>query len=85
MKLTAEALRGEILSGTVVVPMVKYKGKNVWVKGTLRPKVGEDGTFTWQRKIARTAWIYFVWIDHGTMKPSEVRSNVMVHKQPLRI
>jgi hypothetical protein len=84
MKLTAEALTGEIPSGAVVVPMVKYKGKNVWVKGTSRPKIGEDGTFTWQRKIRRTAWIYFLWIDNATMKPTEVRSNTLTHQHELR-
>jgi len=77
-------LTGEIPAGAIVIPMIKYKGTNAWVTGTSRPTVSEDGTFTWQRKIARTAWIYFVWIDHGTMKPSEVRSNMLQHRQPLR-
>ncbi len=84
VKITAAGLTGEIPAGAVVVPMVRYKGKANWVQGTSRPKVSEDGTFTWQRKIARTAWIYFVWTDTSTMMPSQVRSNTMEYKKPLR-
>jgi hypothetical protein len=80
----AEGLSGEIPAGSVVVPMVRFKGTMNWVQGTSRPKVSDDGTFTWKRKIARTAWIYFMWIDTTTMKPSEVRSNTLEHRKSVR-
>jgi hypothetical protein len=82
--IAAEGLTGEIPAGAVVVPMVRFKGTMNWVQGTSRPTISEDGTFTWKRKIARTAWIYFVWTDSSTMKPSQVRSNTMEHKKPVR-
>jgi len=84
VKIAADGLTGEIPTGAVVIPMVKYKGTSTWVQGTSRPKVGEDGTFTWKRKIARTAWIYFIWTDTSTMKPTEVRSNTLEHRQPAK-
>jgi hypothetical protein len=84
VKINAAGLTGEIPAGAVVVPVVRYKGKVNWVQGTSRPKVSDDGTFTWKRKIARTAWIYFVWTDSSTMKPSQVRSNTLEYKKPVR-
>ena len=84
IRIYARGLTGEIPAGAVVIPMVKYKGKSTWVQGTSRPKVGEDGTFTWKRKIARTAWIYFIWTDTSTMKPTEIRSNTLEHRQPAK-
>ncbi len=80
----AEGMSGEIPAGAVVIPMIKFKGTSTWVKGTSRPKIDDDGSFAWQRKIARTARIYFVWIDNATMKPSEVRSSTLEHRQVLR-
>jgi hypothetical protein len=84
VKIASEGLTGEIPAGAVLIPMVKYQDTNRWVQGTSRPVVSDDGTFTWQRKIRRTAWIYFVWVDHGTMKPSEIHSNTLMHRQPNR-
>ena len=78
----ARGLTGGIPAGAIVVPMLRFAGTSTWVQAPGRRVVGEDGTFTWRRNIKRTAWIYFMWIDTGTMKPTEVRSNVIFHRQP---
>ena len=82
--ITIDGLTGEIPVGAVVMPMIRFKGSMDWVQGTSRPKVGKDGTFTLQRKINRTAWIYFSFTDTSTMKPTQVRSNTLEYKKPLR-
>ena len=84
VKVTAQGLTGEIPAGAAVVPMIRFKGKMDWVQGLSRPKVKKDGTFTWKRKFNRTAWIYFFWTDPSTMKPTQVRSNTLEYKKPLR-
>jgi len=73
---------GEIVMGATLVPMLKLRGKSKFVRGNARPKVSEDGTFTWKRNIRKTTWVYFVWVDDGTMVPSEIHSNTLVKRQP---
>jgi len=84
VNVKVQGLTGEIPAGAFVIPMMKYEGKSTWIQGTARPKVSEDGTFTWKRKMKRTAWIYFVWTDTSTMKPTQVRSNTMEYQKPVR-
>ncbi|MGA1401277.1 MAG: hypothetical protein ACO38P_12920, partial [Phycisphaerales bacterium] len=78
----ADGRTGEIVMGATLIPMLKLKGKSKFVRGNARPKVSEDGTFTWKRNIRKTTWVFFVWVDDGTMKPSEIHSNTLVKRTP---
>jgi hypothetical protein len=62
---------GEMSVGTVVVPMIKVGKSRAFTKGTGLREVNGDGTFTWQRKVAKgkSIWVYF------TVMP--VKSNTM--------
>ena len=47
------------LVGAVVVPWIKVPGQKAYVRGSARPLVGADGTFTWRRSTGKKAYIFF--------------------------
>ena len=48
------------LEGQVVGPMYKFPGMTSYVPGVARRVIGEEGTFTWQRKTGKKFYVYFV-------------------------
>lgn len=64
-------------AGTLVQPMVKLYGQTSYFPGTGVRKVGEDGTFYWQRKTGKLVRVYFKVVEGDALVDSSplVRSN----------
>ena len=75
---------GEIPAGATVMPMVKFKGSGKFVAGTARPVVQDGGSIKWQRKVGKgkTMSVYFTYAMPDTIKPVQIRSNVVVYRSP---
>lgn len=75
---------GEIPAGATVTPMVKFKGSGKFLAGTARPVVQDDGSIKWQRKVgkSKTMSVYFTYAMPDTIKPVQIRSNVVVYRSP---
>lgn len=58
------------MRGEIVTPHVRLKGQTSFIVGRVTSKVAEDGTFTWQRRVSKKAFVYFT---HG-----KTRSNTVV-------
>ena len=60
-RVTVEGLSGEIVEGTTIYPMVKLGKSKRFVKGVGLRKLHADGSFEWQRKVAKgkSIWVYF--------------------------
>lgn len=48
------------LVGTSLTPRVRLAGQTAYRTGVVRPTVGSDGSFTWQRRTGKGVRVYFV-------------------------
>ena len=73
-RVTVEGLTGEMTSGSTIYPMVKLGKSKRFVKGVGLRKLQADGSFEWQRKVAKgkSIWVYFTVIS--------VKSNTLALK-----
>ena len=60
-RVTVQGLSGEIIEGTTIYPMVKLGKSKRFIKGVGLRKLHADGSFEWQRKVAKgkSIWVYF--------------------------
>ena len=56
--------------GAIVNPWVKLAGQTEYTKGVDK-EIADDGTFSWQRKTGKKAYVYFKSAD-GTVKSNTV-------------
>ena len=58
-------------AGEKVVPYLRFPGQTTFSAGSARPEVGADGSFSWQRKTGKKAYVYFTSED-GTVTSNRV-------------
>ena len=58
-------------AGTRVVPWIRFPGQTGFTQGSARPEIGDDGSFSWQRKTGKKTTVYFTTED-GSVQSNRV-------------
>ncbi len=49
--------------GETVVPYIRFPGETSFTQGSARPEIGDDGSFSWQRKTGKRVTVYLATED----------------------